>query len=93
MLNSRFIPTILLHTALLSAAIFTGCAAHVSAVYRVYDPYYSDYHVWGPGEDGYYRQWIGERHYQYQDFRRLPADRQKDYWTWRHSQPAAPPHP
>jgi hypothetical protein len=86
MLKNRCVPTILLHTALLSAATFVGCSAHVSAGYRVYDPYYSDYHVWGPGEDVYYRQWLGDRHYQYKDFRRLPADRQKDYWTWRHAQ-------
>jgi hypothetical protein len=88
MLKNRSIPTILLPAALLLTAVFTGCAAHVSAGYRVYDPYYTDYHVWGPDEDVYYHRWLGERHYDYQDFRRLPADRQKEYWTWRHTQPA-----
>jgi hypothetical protein len=90
MLKNRWIPTALLGGALLSTTIFAGCATHV----RVYDPYYSDYHVWGPDEDVYYHRWLGERHYDYQDFRRLPADRQKDYWTWRHSQQVPqPPHP
>jgi hypothetical protein len=91
MLKNRYIPTILLHAALLSTtAIFAGCAHHV---YRVYDPYYSDYHVWGPDEDVYYHRWLGERHYDYREFRSIPADRQKDYWTWRHTQQAPPPHP
>jgi hypothetical protein len=27
----------------------TGCAEHRG--YRVYDPYYSDYHQWTPDED------------------------------------------
>ncbi len=88
MLKKLQIRTILLPAALLSTAVFAGCSAHVG--YRVYDPYYSDYHVWGPDEDAYYHRWLGERHYDYQDFRRLPADRQKEYWTWRHAQAA--PH-
>ena len=92
MLKKRWIPTILLQSALLSAAILAGCAARVSAGYRVYDPYYSDYHVWGPDEDVYYHRWLGERHYDYKDFRRIPAERQKAYWTWRHSQPGNQAH-
>jgi len=86
MLKNVWIYKILLGAALLSTAIFTGCATRVSAGYRIYDPYYSDYHVWGPDEDVYYRRWTGERHYEYRDFRRLNRDRQKDYWQWRHSQ-------
>jgi hypothetical protein len=92
MRKNGWIPTIFMCSALVSTTIFAGCSAHVSAGYRVYDPYYSDYHVWGPDEDVYYHRWLGERHYDYKDFRRLPADRKKEYWTWRHSQPAAPPH-
>ena len=85
-LKNHFFRTTLLGAALLLPLTITGCAAHVSAGYRVYDPYYSDYHVWGPDEDVYYHRWLGERHYEYRDFRRLPADRQKEYWQWRHSQ-------
>jgi hypothetical protein len=84
MLNNRYLPAVFLGAALLSTTIFAGCAHRVT--YRVYDPYYSDYHVWGPGEDVYYRRWVGERHYGYVDFRHLPAERQHEYWTWRHAQ-------
>jgi len=82
--KSRFFHSVLLGTALLAPLIIVGCSARVS--YRVYDPYYTDYHYWGPGEDVYYRRWLGERHYEYRDFRRLDPDRRKDYWQWRHSQ-------
>ena len=75
----------LLGAAIIAPVLINGCAAHVSAGYRGYDPYYSDYQVWGPDEDVYYHRWIGERHYDYKDFR------QKEYWTWRHAQAA--PHP
>ena len=78
--------------ALFATTLLAGCAAHVRAGYRVYDPYYADYHVWGPGEDVYYHRWLGERHYDYDDFRRMPAERQHEYWTWRHTQPANQPH-
>jgi hypothetical protein len=54
--------------------------------YRVYDPYYSDYHVWNDDEVVYYRQWARENHRdEHRDFRRLPPEEQKEYWTWRHS--------
>ena len=86
MLNSRFLRSLLLGAALVSPVIITGCAAHVSAGYRVYDPYYSDYHTWGPDEDVYYRRWESERHYEHKDFKKQSKDRQKEYWTWRHSQ-------
>jgi len=62
--------------------ITTGCAEH--HYYRVYDPYYSDYHRWGPDEDVYYRQWMVERHYEYRDYSKLDRDQQRDYWNWRH---------
>jgi hypothetical protein len=85
MLKNRWIAAVLSGAALVSTATFSACGP---PHYRVYDPYYTDYHAWGPGEDVYYRRWVGERHYEYRDFRRLPAERQKEYWTWRHSQPA-----
>lgn len=63
--------------------ITAGCAEHH---YRTYDPYYSDYHTWGPDEDVYYRQWYGDTYHDrgYRDYRRLNRDEQRNYWTWRH---------
>jgi hypothetical protein len=37
----------------------TACAEHH---HRVYDPYYSDYHVWNDDEVVYYRQWARDHH-------------------------------
>jgi hypothetical protein len=62
-----------------------GCAAH-HHYYRVYDPYYTDYHVWNDDEAVVYRQWAGETHRDPdRDFRKLPPEEQKEYWTWRHN--------
>lgn len=61
-----------------------GCEHHY---YRAYDPYYSDYHYWGPDEDAYYHRWYGERYHDhgYRDYRHLNRDEQRDYWRWRHA--------
>ena len=77
---------------LLFPIMINGCASHVRVV-RVYDPYARDYHVWEPDEDVYYNRWLGERHLERREFRKLDKDRQKDYWTWRHSQAAPQPRP
>lgn len=68
-------------TGALAAVMLTGCAEHR---YRTYDPYYHDYHSWNSGEGVYYRQWMGERHYNYVEYNRLDHDRQHEYWEWRH---------
>jgi hypothetical protein len=72
--------------------IAAGCGPHV---YRVYDPYYTDYHVWDGHERGYYNQWIIETNHPHRDYRRLSADEQRQYWTWRHThgEPGHPPPP
>jgi hypothetical protein len=80
--SNRFFSLMILAGALATPLITTACAHHY---HRVYDPFYSDYHVWTPDEDVYYRQWITERHYQYRDYAHLNKDEQKDYWNWRHS--------
>jgi hypothetical protein len=67
----------------------TGCPSH--ATVRVYDPYYSDYHVWNSYEVGYYRQWTVETHRPYREFRQLPPPEQREYWAWRHGRPGPPP--
>ena len=69
-------PSAVLAAPLLSAA----CAARV----RVYDQYHTDYHRWNRGEDRYYRRYLGERHQNYRDYRRLNEAQQRDYWNWRH---------
>jgi hypothetical protein len=81
--KSRFVSSLIIAAALASSVLGTACAHHY---YRVYDPYYSDYHVWNDAEVGYYQTWSRENHRdEHRDFRKLPADEQKEYWTWRHS--------
>jgi hypothetical protein len=82
--KSRFVSTLFLAAALTSSVLGTACAEHHS--YRVYDPYYSDYHVWNDNEVVYYQQWSRENHRDSsRDFRKLHPEEQKEYWTWRHS--------
>jgi hypothetical protein len=63
------------------AAIGAGCAVHA----RYYDPVYSDYHVWGPPEAGYYNRWIVETHHPNVEYQKLRPEEQRTYWTWRHA--------
>jgi hypothetical protein len=63
-----------------------GLACSDHHYYRVYDPYYTDYHVWSSDETVYYRRWADETHRDRdRDFRRLSKNEQKEYWTWRHN--------
>ena len=81
--RSRFVGSLVLAAALACSVLGTACAHHY---HRVYDPYYSDYHVWNGGEVTYYQTWSRENHRdEHRDFRHLPAGEQKEYWTWRHS--------
>jgi hypothetical protein len=82
--KSRFLSACFLAAVLAGSIGVTACEHH--HYYRVYDPYYSDYHVWNNDEVVYYNQWTRENHYdEHVDFRKLPPERQKEYWTWRHS--------
>ena len=82
-LGSHPLRKLLLVTALASSLAGIGCAEH--HYYRVYDPYYSDYHAWNDEELAYYQRWCGETHRDpHRDFRKLSKDEQKEYWTWRH---------
>ncbi len=82
--KSRFVSSLFLAAALTFSVLGTACAEHHS--YRVYDPYYSDYHVWNDNEVVYYQQWSRENHRDSgRDFRKLPPEDKKEYWTWRHS--------
>jgi len=81
--KSRFVSSLFLAAALASSVLGTACAHHY---YRVYDPYYSDYHVWNDNEVVYYHQWANEYHRDpNRDFRHIPPGEQKEYWTWRHN--------
>ena len=82
-LGSRPLSSLLLAAALLSSFAGVACEHHY---YRVYDPYYTDYHYWNADEDAYYHRWAEETHRDWhRDFRRLPEREQKEYWTWRHN--------
>ncbi len=84
-INRRSSLTLLLGAAFALPLMTTGCATHVGVGYRVYDPYYSDYHTWNDGEIVYYNRWLDETHRPHRDFRRLPREQQREYWTWRHN--------
>ncbi|HZQ93359.1 MAG TPA: hypothetical protein VFA67_00020 [Candidatus Sulfotelmatobacter sp.] len=72
--------------AIVLTSSFAGVACSQHHYYRVYDPYYTDYHQWNDDESNYYRQWANEtRRDPHRDFRKLRPEEQKDYWTWRHN--------
>ena len=75
---------ILLTGVLLLATAGVNCERH--HYYRVYDPYYTDYHAWNDNEIVYYHRWADENHRDpNRDFRKLAPEEQKEYWTWRHN--------
>jgi hypothetical protein len=68
-----------------SLVLAAGCAARVGVGYRVYDPYYRDYHFWDNNEAVFYNRWTVETHHDpHRDFRKLNHRDQQDYWRWRH---------
>jgi hypothetical protein len=81
--GSRTLHSLMLGAALASSTVGLACEHHY---YRVYDPYYTDYHVWNDTEITYYQRWSNETHRDWhRDFRKLPPEEQKEYWTWRHN--------
>jgi hypothetical protein len=82
--GSHPLSSLLLAAALASSLAGIACEHH--HYYRVYDPYYTDYHVWNNDEVVYYNRWAAENHRDpHRDFRKLPPEEQKEYWTWRHN--------
>jgi hypothetical protein len=69
-----------------SGLMLSSCGSSVGVGYRVYDPYYSDYHAWGPDEVGFYNRWEVEGHRGHREYRKLNRTDQRQYWTWRHGQ-------
>src|SRR5689334_14382551 len=53
------------------------------------DPYRHDRHEWNESEARAYRHWLMEerRERQYRDYNRINAERQREYWQWRHEHP------
>jgi len=83
-LASKCLPSFLLASVLALSLAGLGCGGH--RAYRVYDPYYTDYHQWDDAEVVYYKQWCLEtRRDPHRDFRKLRSEQQKEYWTWRHN--------
>jgi hypothetical protein len=54
---------------------------------RVYDTHHKDYHNWDDHEDRAYRRYLAEKHYEYVEYQKQNARRQRAYWDWRHSHP------
>jgi len=78
----RFTRVIFVAAVLASSLGITACAEHR---YRVYDPYYNDYHRWDNNEIVYYNQWAVETHRDpHREYRKLSKEEQRQYWEWRH---------
>ena len=86
MRGSHRISSWLLAGAMSVSVVALACGGGGHHYYRVYDPYYTDYHQWNGDEEYRYREWAEETHRDpHRDFRRLPPSDQKEYWTWRHN--------
>jgi hypothetical protein len=81
----NYMASIVLGSCLIATVGISGCAARVG----VYDPGYRDYHRWNGDEERAYREYWREQHARerYLEYQRLDAERQREYWAWRHSHP------
>lgn len=86
-MSSRDKTLLLMAAGMISAILSIGCTGTVTYGYRFYDPYYRDYHVWGPDEEIYYNRWLDEGHREHRDFRHLRPNERHEYLQWRHGQP------
>jgi hypothetical protein len=83
---AKYVPVGSLCLAAALACSVASMACGHPHYYRVYDPYYTDYHVWNHDEVVYYNRWSADTHRDpHRDFRKLPPEEQKEYWTWRHN--------
>ena len=69
--------------ALIAAAPQSAQAQSVQI--RVYDGHHRDYHNWDDREDRAYRRYLAEKRWEYREYNRQSARRQRAYWNWRHS--------
>jgi hypothetical protein len=65
----------------------TSLQGQVGVSIKVYDRDHKDYHVWDDREDKAYRVFLGERHRDYVEYKKLNRRDQSDYWKWRHEHP------
>jgi hypothetical protein len=79
----RYLVSLLTTAVLASPVAIAGCAVH-HGYYRVYDPYYRDYHPWDDHETVYYQRWELDTHRVHREFRSLKVGVQREYWEWRH---------
>jgi hypothetical protein len=52
---------------------------------RYQDTRHNDEHEWNDHENQAYRMWVQQNHRKYNDFDRLRARDQQNYWDWRHN--------
>jgi hypothetical protein len=79
----RFLSSWVLGVVLVGSLTIMACGPREE---RVYDIDHRDYHTWNREEAAHYNQWAAEKHRDpNRDFRRLPPDEQREYWTWRHT--------
>jgi hypothetical protein len=82
--STKCLRLVLIAASLAAPVMITGCAGRVGIGYRVYDPYYRDYHAWDDHETVYYNQWAGETHREHREYHKLNRHEQREYWNWRH---------
>ena len=74
--------------ALVGAVAVTPQTTQAQAVdVRIYDSHHHDYHNWDDHEDRAYRRYLAEKHWEYVEYQKQSARRQRAYWAWRHSHP------
>ena len=79
---SHYLSSFILAAAIAAPVFTTACGG--PHYHRAYDPYYHDYHQWGPDEQTYYSQWAVSVHIGDRPYKKLNHDQQEQYWRWRH---------
>jgi hypothetical protein len=77
--HHRLTKLLTIATLMATPLTFAACGGHLT-----FDPFYNDYHRWNGTEDGYYRQWEGQRGFGHMAFDRRPIAEQHAYFDWRH---------
>ena len=75
--------------SLVLAGMLLAPTAAFAKHHRYYDRGQHDWHEWTEGENRAYRHWLMEeqRNRAFRDYNRLNAERQREYWRWRHAHP------
>jgi len=73
----------------LAAILWAPTAIFGEEHHRYYDRERHDWHEWNEVENRAYRHWLMEERHerQYREYARLRAERQREYWRWRHEHP------